>query len=141
MDVQVAALCDSAADYNGKLCLLGVFDTIGVRQLPAVHPHCSIAVRIVFHTGEEGRHQLKLTLIDEDGRNLLPNIPPPNLDVRMPEHMYFASSNLVFNLQGMKFEKAGNYSIDISVDGKIIARIPLQVVLLKQQQAPGDEPV
>lgn len=133
MDVQVAALCDSAADYGGKLCLLGVFDTIGVRQLPAVHQYCSIAVRIVFQAGEEGKHQIKLTLIDEDGRSLLPQIEPV-MDVKMPEHMFFASSNLVFNLQGMKFEKPGHFSIDISVDGKIVARIPLQVVLIQQQQ-------
>lgn len=138
MDVQVAALCDSAADYGGKLCLLGVFDTIGVRQLPAVHPHCSIAIRIVFHSSEEGRHQIKLTLIDEDGRSLLPKIDPV-MEVKMPENMFFASSNLVFNLQGMKFEKAGHYSIDISVDGKIVARIPLQVVLIPQPHGQGPE--
>jgi len=137
MDVQVAALCDSAADYGGKLCLLGVFDTIGVRQLPAVHHHCSIAVRVVFHAGEEGKHQVKLTLIDEDGRSLLPKIEPV-MDVKMPENMFFASSNLVFNLQGMRFEKAGHFSIDISIDGKIVARIPLQVVLLAPP--PGAEP-
>lgn len=139
MDVQVAALCDSAADYNGKLCVLGVFDTIGVRQFPVAHPHCSIAVRIVFHAGEEGRHQLKLALIDEDGRSLLPKIEP-TLDVKMPDHMYFASSNLVFNLQGLKFEKAGHYSIDLSVDGKIAARIPLQVVQIQQQPQQGQGP-
>jgi hypothetical protein len=130
MDVQVAVLCDSAADYNGKLCVLGAFDTIGVRQLPAVHPHCSIALRIVFRDDEEGPHQFKLTLIDEDGRSLLPKMDPA-LEVRMPPNMFFVSSNIVFNLQGMKFEKTGQYSIDVTLDGKMIARIPLQVIMLQ----------
>lgn len=130
MEVQIAALCDSAADYNGKLCVLGAFDTIGVHQLPAVHPHCSIALRIMFTPTDEGAHQMKVTLIDADGRSLLPKIEP-TIEVRMPENMFFCSNNLVLNLQGLKFEKAGQYSIDISMDGNMIARVPLQIVLLQ----------
>jgi hypothetical protein len=134
MDVQIAALCDSAADYNGKLCILGAFDSIYVRQFPAVHPHCSIALRLVFNHDEEGRHQLRLALIDEDGRSLLPKIEPV-IEVRLGKDGFFATTNLVFNLQGLKFDKAGQYSIDITLDQKIIARIPLQVIHVPEQQA------
>lgn len=130
MDVQIAALCDSAVDYSGKLCLLGAFDSIYVQRFPAVHPHCSIALRLVFNQAEEGRHQLRLTLIDADGRSLLPKIEPV-VEVRMGKENYFATSNLVFNLQGMKFDKPGQYSIDITLDENMIARIPLQVILMK----------
>jgi len=42
MNIQVAVLCDAATDDNGKLNLLGAFDTIYTQQLPAVHPQCSI---------------------------------------------------------------------------------------------------
>lgn len=134
MHVQIAALCDSAVDYNGKLCLLGAFDSIYVQRFPAVHPHCSIALRLVFDNAEEGRHQLRLTLIDDDGRSLLPKIEPV-VEVRMGKDSFFATSNLVFNLQGMKFDKAGHYSIDISMDGNMIARIPLQVIQMKTDPA------
>ena len=41
MNIQVAVLCDAATDDNGKLNLLGAFDTIYTQQLPAVHPQCS----------------------------------------------------------------------------------------------------
>ncbi|HEY1172799.1 MAG TPA: hypothetical protein VGH19_15635 [Verrucomicrobiae bacterium] len=144
MQVQVAALCDSAADYGGKLCMIGAFDTIGVRNLPATHPHCSIALRIVFHDQDQGKHQLRVTMIDEDGRNLLPRLEP-NMDVRMPENLFFVSMNMVFSLQGLKFEKAGHYSIDVSLDNNIIARIPLQVVQLppqgQGQPPPGPQPL
>ncbi len=134
MDIQVATLCDSAADYNGKLCILGSFDTIAVRQLPAVHPHCSIAMRIVFNDIDEGKHKLKVNLIDEDGKSLLPNIEPA-MDIKMPPNRFFSSSNLVLNLQGLKFEKIGQYSIDIAVDGNIMARIPLQVVMMQDKSS------
>ncbi len=136
MDIQVATLCDSAADYSGKLCILGSFDTIAVRQLPAVHPHCSIAMRIVFNDVDEGKHKLTVNLIDEDGKSLLPNIEP-SMDIRMPPNRFFSSSNLVLNLQGLKFEKIGQYSIDIAVDGTIMSRIPLQVVMMQEKAGSG----
>lgn len=129
MDVQIASLCDTAADYGGKLCLLGAFDTILVRQFPALHPFCSVALRIVFRDTDEGKHALRVNLIDDDGQSLLPKIENP-FEIRLPENQFFATQNLVFNLQGMLFKKPGQYSIDISLDGTMIARIPLQVLLM-----------
>ena len=128
MEVQIASLCDSAADYGGKLCLIGAFDTILVRQFPAQHPFCSVALRIVFRDTDEGKHALRVNLIDDDGQSLLPGMPTTPLDVRLPENQFFASVNLVFNLQGMQFKKPGQYSLDITLDTKMIARIPLQVL-------------
>jgi len=128
MDIQAAVLCDSATDYRGKLCILGTFDTIVTPSLPSVHPHCSIAIRIVFRDADEGSHKLKLRLINEDGVNILPNIEP-ELHVKMPENVYFYSRNMIFNLQQIRFEQAGLYSIDIMIDDQMASRIPLQVVV------------
>lgn len=130
MEVQIASLCDSAADYGGKLCLIGAFDTILVRQFPALHPFCSVALRIVFRDTDEGKHTLRVNLIDDDGQSLLPGMPTTPLEIRMPENQFFASVNLVFNMQGMQFKKPGQYSLDITLDAKMIARIPLQVLLM-----------
>ena len=139
MEVQIASLCDYAADYNGKLCVQGAFDTILVQQLPAVHMHCSVALRIVFRDTDTGEHTMKLAMIDEDGRDQLPeNMPQPKLNIALADNMYFATNNFVFNLQGLKFPTAGQYSIDISIDDKMIARIPLQVIQVQNpQQPPG----
>ena len=138
MDVQIASLCDSAADYGGKLCLIGAFDTILVRQFPALHPFCSVALRIVFRDTDEGKHTLRVNLIDDDGQSLLPGMPTTPLEIRMPENQFFASVNLVFNLQGMRFTKPGQYSLDITLDGKMIARIPLQVLLMPAEGGTPD---
>ena len=32
MDIQIATLCDFAADYNGKLVISGTFDTLAARS-------------------------------------------------------------------------------------------------------------
>ena len=60
MDIQIASLCDSAADYNGKLCIMGTFDTIFARALPVVYPHCAFAMRICFKPADEGERKLSV---------------------------------------------------------------------------------
>ncbi len=132
MDVQIASLCDAAQDYGGKLCLLGAFDTILVRQFPAIHPFCSVALRIVFRDTDEGKHTLRVNLIDGDGQSLLPKVETP-LEIRLPENQFFATQNFVFNLQGMRFNKPGQYSLDITLNAQIVARIPLQVLLMQSE--------
>jgi len=135
MDVQIASLCDSAQDYGGKLCLIGAFDTILVRQFPAQHPFCSIALRMIFRDTDEGKHTLRVNLIDADGQSLLPKVEQ-SLEIRLPESQFFATQNFVFNLQGMRFEKPGQYSFDITLNAKMIARIPLQVLRMQAEGTP-----
>ena len=133
MDIQIAVLCDAATDNNGKLNLLGTFDTIYTTQLPAVHPHCAIALRTTFSKGEEGKHTVKLSFVDEDGKPVMPNIDIP-IDVAVPEDTIFISRNFLINIQQLKFDKPGLYSIDIAVDGRQEGSIPLLVRLATRQQ-------
>jgi uncharacterized protein DUF6941 len=133
MDIQVAVLCDAATDTNGKLNILGTFDTIYTQQLPAVHPQCSIALRFVFSKIEEGSHKLKLNFVDEDGKLVMPSIDMP-VDIAFPDEANFLSRNFVVNIQQLKFEKPGLYSIDVGIDGRHEGSIPLLVKHLR----PGD---
>ena len=64
MNIQVAVLCDAATDDNGKLNLLGAFDTIYAEPLAAIHPQCAIALRVTFTGADEGIHKLKLNSTD-----------------------------------------------------------------------------
>ena len=136
MDVQAAVLCDAATDYGGKLNILGTFDTIVAPKLPAVHPQCSIAVRIVFSRIEEGTHKLRMNFVDEDGHSIMPGIDIP-AEVRFPPDASILSRNFIVNIQHLKFEKAGHYGIDIALDGRHESSIPLHVRLAPQAPAPG----
>ena len=131
MEIQVAALCDSAVDYEGKLCLLGAFDTILTPALPAVHPQCSVALRLVFRKEEEGSHLVRVFFVDEDGHSIVPPMET-QFEVQLPEDFYFSTRNLILNLQQLPLVKAGLYSIDVSVDGRQVISIPLQIRLLLQ---------
>ncbi|MBA4148675.1 MAG: hypothetical protein H0X66_11225 [Verrucomicrobia bacterium] len=132
MTIQVAVLCDAAADYSGKLNLLGTFDTIYSGQFPAVHPHCAIALRVSFTKMEEGRHQFRLNFGDEDGKSIMQPIDMP-VDVVVPGDATFVSRNFVVNIQGLKIEQPGLYSIDLALDGQHETSIPLAVKQMTKQ--------
>jgi hypothetical protein len=127
MTIQVAVLCDAATDDNGKLNLLGAFDTIYTQQLPAIHPQCSIALRVTFFSGDEGKHELRMNFVDADGASIMPDFPPVAVDVVLPEDMHFGTRNFIVNIQQLKFENPGLYSIDVTLDGQPQASIPLLV--------------
>jgi hypothetical protein len=127
MNIQVAVLCDAATDDHGKLNMLGAFDTIYTQQLPAIHPQCSVALRVTFFNGEEGQRTLRFNFVDADGRSITPNFPPITVDVSLPEDMHFGTRNFIVNIQQLEFANPGLYSIDISVDGHSQASIPLLV--------------
>jgi len=126
MNVQVAVLCDAATDTHGKLNLLGAFDAIFTPQLPLIHAMCSVALRATFSSQEEGARHLRLNFVDADGQPFMPPIDLP-IRVALPEEAHFVTQNLIFTIQQLRFEKPGLYSIDISLDGRQEASIPLLI--------------
>ena len=134
MNVQVAILCDAATDDNGKLNLLGAFDTIYAQQLPAIHPQCAVALRVTFAAGDEGQHKLALNFINADGRSIMPAMEIP-VAVALSEDVYFVTRNFIVNIQQLRFTETGLYSVDVRLDGKSQASIPLQVKLIQRARA------
>jgi len=126
MNVQVAVLCDDATDDNGKMNLLGAFDTIYAQQLPAVHPQCAVALRVTFAADDEGQRKLKLNFINADGHPIMPSMEVP-VAVTLPDDAHFLTRNFIVNIQQLKFAEAGLYSVDVRLDDKSQASIPLLV--------------
>ena len=126
MNIQVAVLCDAATEESGKLNLLGAFDTIIAQQIPAIHPQCSIALRVTFSHEDEGSRKLHVNFVDADGRFVMPGIPLP-VEVVLPGDSHFGTRNFIVTFQQLKFDLPGLYSIDISLDNKLQTSIPLLV--------------
>ena len=133
MNIQVAVLCDAATDDNGKLNLLGTFDTIYAPKLPAVHPQCAVALRVTFMSGDEGERKLKLNFVDADGKSIMPPVEIP-VAVTLPDDAHFLTRNFIVNIQGLKFAEAGLYSVDVRLDDKSQAGIPLWVKMLPHRR-------
>ena len=134
MNIQVAVLCDAATEDNGKLNLLGAFDTIFAPQLPAVHPQCAVALRVTFMSGDEGARKLNLNFVNADGRAIMPPIEIP-VAVALPDDVHFLTRNFIVNIQGLKFPEIGLYSVDVRLDVKSQAGIPLSVKYLPPRAA------
>lgn len=138
MDIQIATLCDFAADYNGKMVLSGTFDTLAAQALPVVHPQCCLALRLCITPEDNGQHKFSVNIIDADGKSLDKNMPiDADMPVDLPDNVPFMTRNLVLNLQGLKFPEDGFYSIDISIDDELVQRLPLRIVKVDQQQQQG----
>jgi hypothetical protein len=129
MNIQVAVLCDAATDDNGKLNLLGAFDTIYAPQMPAVHPQCAVALRLTFVPGDEGTRKLTLNFINADGHSIMPGVELP-VPVTLPDDAHFLTRNFIVNIQQLKFDEPGLYSVDVRLDDQSQASIPLLVKLL-----------
>ncbi len=132
MQLLLATLCDSAADYQGKLCVLGAFDTLCAPQFPVVHPQCSLAVRLLFDPVDSGRHDMTIRLMDEDNHEAMPAFNPV-IDVVFPPGVIpFVTRNLVLNLQRLRFEHPGVYGFEIELDRQPLIRLPLRVARLDE---------
>jgi len=126
LNIEIFTLCDAAADYQGRLNILGVFDTIFAPQMPAVHPFCSVALRIRFQMIEHGEHRLRLHIVDDDGNLLIPEIEGA-FTVEMPGSSQIASANLVLNLGQLHFKSHGEYAINLAIDGHQDVSLPFWV--------------
>ena len=130
MQLQLATLCDSAADYQGKLCVLGAFDTLCAQEFPVTHPQCSFALRMLFESQDRGRHEMMIQLTDEEGTEVMPAFTPV-MEVSFPTTFQpFVTRNLVLNLQRLCFQKPGIYRFTIGLNGRTLISIPLRVTRL-----------
>jgi hypothetical protein len=131
MNIEVFTLCDAATDYSGKLNILGTFDAINFKQLPATFPHCAIALRIRFSKIEAGHHKVQINFVNQDGKPFMPSLNG-DIQVRIAPEKQSTTANLILGVNNLKFEKDGPYTIDLAVDSRHEQSLPLFVKLLQR---------
>jgi hypothetical protein len=139
MNVDVFTLCDFAQNTPGnKMNIVGTFNRIFARQIPAVHPLCALAVLMRFEQIEQGTKNIRVSIIDSDGRPVVP-ILEAQLNVQISPKESDASVPLAVVIQQISLPRFGEYSVDLAVDGRQEASIPLYVLqapLPQQMPAP-----
>jgi len=133
MHIQACLICDSASDYQGKLCVLGAFDRIVAPQMPAKHPHSAVVVRVRFERSEEGKHPFRLMMIDADGQAIGPKIEGEVNVAFAPGHESI-TMNLILGMNGLPLPRYGTYQFDFVLDGRQVATAPLYVVPPEQMR-------
>jgi hypothetical protein len=127
MQVKIALLADSAnISREGKLNILGVFDTIYTHQFPTTHPHMHLVLRFSASPQEAGRAcALEVQLVAQDGRvvfGITGSLGVPHVE---PGEMVGVDHVLAF--ANLVFAEAGRYAFRITVDGVEAASVPLRV--------------
>lgn len=127
MKVEIFTLCDAATtDAGGKLNILGSFDRLMAKDAPVTHPQCALAIKLRYERLEEGQKRIRISFIDSDGTSVMPTLDTAT-HVQFPPNEPSVTSCLVLVLQQLKLPKFGEYSIDLAVDDRQEASIPLFV--------------
>lgn len=127
MEIEIFTLADFAADQgNGKLTVVGTFDTLFCPQLPAVQPAFAVALRMRIANKEAGKHLFEVKMLTPDGKQI--NSIKGDMDVKVNPHSDYATLNLVFNFNNFKLEKAGKYAFEFHFDGEFRSGLKLIVI-------------
>ena len=125
MHPDIVTLCHSAVVQSDQLSILAAFNTIHVAALPHKFPPFSLACRLRFDRSWAGDHNLKVTVVDPDGRVLAQMVVSFRLDRGLFQPA--ATMNLVFPISGMELRTQGEHAIDLILDDRPALRTPFYV--------------
>jgi len=128
MQVKLAILADGAnLSREGKLNVLGIFDTVFARSFPTTHAQMQLVVRFEATAAEIGTtHTIDVQLLAPAGPALFQlsgtlTVPQPVLggDTVGVDH--------ILSFANVRFEAPGRHAFRIAVDGAESATVPLRV--------------
>jgi hypothetical protein len=130
MEIEIFTLCDYAQDNNGKLIIVGTFDSIQSKIFPAKHPACSIACRLRFSKKEHGPHSISVRFIDQENNELVQPLEA-ELMIHPPKIGEHSTINFVINYNNIEFKNPGRYSFELYLDGEWTSGLPLYLSKLQ----------
>ncbi len=125
MTVDIFTLCDFAQESDGKMTVVGAFDTIYARQFPAVHPFMCLAVRLRFYIHEAGTHAMRIAFAAPDGSDAAGPI-----EGQLSVGDFSGSSRVVhsvFSFVNTPMAREGTIGITLSIDEREVLTSPLYV--------------
>lgn len=130
LNLRFGVLCDYAMiSGDGKLSIIGIFDHIGVMQLPVQHPRFFI---VAVLQGQASSNVVEMELVAPDGRSLTRQ--EITID---PNAIAAGSGNLIAEVTMLPFEAPGKYEFRVHADGEELGVMPLIVDLINGgQQSP-----
>ena len=116
MDVTLAVSCDAAnVSREGKLNLLGIFNSIHAAEFPCTHPHLALVLRVEARLGEEGVYPLQIKLVDEDGQQLFDIGGQLSLQGAEPGRPMTAQT--IMDINNLQLPRPGTYAFEVFLDG------------------------
>jgi hypothetical protein len=132
MKIEIFTLCDAATtDTGGKLNILGSFDRLMALQAPVIHQQCALAIKLRFERPEDGQKRIRIMFVDSDGKSVMPTVDTTT-QVQFQDGNSSATASIVLNIQQLKLPSFAEYSIDLIVDDRHEASIPLIVAPIRK---------
>jgi hypothetical protein len=131
MEVKLALLADAAnVSREGKLNILGIFNTIHAGSFPAVHPKMYLVLSFETTNAEAGKtKRVEIVFVDADDTKL--GSIAGKLIVPKGEPGYPIQINHIFPIPPTPFSKPGDYVFNISINEDHKKAVSLKVVQLK----------
>lgn len=133
MQVKLALLADAAnVSGDGKLNILGIFDTIYAREFPTTHPSMHLVLRFEAPAAEAGgTRALEVVLVAPDGAVLFR--VPGTLTLQRGEAGRVVGIDHVLALANVAFARPGVYEFRILLADEAAVTVPLRVQRLPPQ--------
>ena len=120
--LQAFLICDDALrdQTSGKVRINGVFDHIAVRELPAVHRHATVYVRLLLPQQMPGV-EMGLAIVSPSGQRATTETHSFNAS---PSGIVESTSDL----DELHLPESGTYRVELVVNGETLAEYGLDVV-------------
>ena len=120
-----SVLCDDVRrEDNGKFILIGLFETIGAAKFPVRHP--VLYVMNCWCSGMGGFTQ-RTRVVAPDGTKLI-----EDAQTKFKLNDLRAKHRIVARFNNISFQVAGEYSVEVLLDGELKVRYPLVVEQIKR---------
>ena len=140
MKVTLALLADYAnVSGDGKLNIMGIFDTIFVDRLPAMHPQMQLIMRLEANPAEAGsKKKLEIKLMTADGRQVLSVAAEMGFELKDPSKPIGETmrADHIITLGNIRFDAPGDYQFAILVNDDEKCSVPVKVRLRQQPALP-----
>jgi hypothetical protein len=127
-------ICDQVIDdkLTNKKSAIGLFNIIIVPRVPTTVPSMAVLISLTEMTG---RTELELRLVrDADNAVIFQSVGI----MAAPDPL--ATVDLLFALQGLKLEQAGQHAFEVLCAGEILARRRFHIRLMPGGQGPPEPP-
>lgn len=127
MELTLAVCCDAAnVSREGKLNLLGIFNSIHAAQFPCTHPHLALVLRVEARLGEEGVHPLEIKLADEDGHELFKVGGQLSLQGAQPGRPMTAQT--IMDINNIRLPRPGTYAFEVFIDHRHVRSVAIHAL-------------
>lgn len=134
MNIEIFSLCDYAADHgNGKLNVIGTFDTVNAPLFPFQLPHCAVAARLRIGNHESGNHNFEIKFMDAEAQPIQQSIKGQMAVMQHPTNDY-STINAAVIIGGLTFKKPGKYAVELHWDGEFQSGLTINVMQVQGMQ-------